>query len=268
MNNNLLKILFILLPAFFGCNKQQTTQPQVNYDDYGFNDASSLSLKVCVYLDYGVFDGCKTNTINMLNEMHCAYTPITKDSIINGALSHYRLLIMPGGDMWKYNSYLAGVGMITIKNFVSHGGGYIGICGGSYFAANLIVWRGWAGQPRDSISISGLNLLPMIADGPIENFAPSYVDNQCQIQIMNKNHPVATNLPDVIQPYYDHGPMFIFNDSLRITTLGKTIDGNKNALAAFQYDSGRVFLTGVHPEASVSRIPWIMIKNAIEWCAK
>jgi glutamine amidotransferase-like uncharacterized protein len=261
-------VLLIVIMAAAGCKKQQSTEPQINYSDYGFEQASTVSLNVCVYFDYGVFEACKTNTIHMLNEMHCYYTPISRDSIYNGALDHYRVLIMPGGDMWQYNSYLTPAGMNAIKKFVSQGGGYIGICGGSYFAANLIVWRGWSGQPRDSVSISGLNLFASIADGPIESFAPSYVDNQCQIQINNKSHPITYNLPDVIQPYYDHGPMFVYNDSVNITMLGKTSHGNKNILLAFQYNSGRVFLTGAHPEASVSRIPWIMVKNAVQWCVK
>ena len=261
-------ILLINILIYFGCDTQEPTQPEINYDEYGFDTETSKSLYICVYFDYGVFDACKTNMINMLNQMHCAYTTITKDSILNGALNHYRLLIMPGGDMWKYNSYLASNGMSSIKNFVSQGGGYIGICGGSYFAASLIVWRGWAGQPRDSISIAGLNLFASIADGPIEDFEPGYIDNKCQVQITKKNHPVISNLPEVIQPYYDHGPMFLFNDSTGVLTLGKTIKGNKNILVAFQYKSGKVFLTGVHPEASEARVPWIMMKNAIEWCAK
>jgi glutamine amidotransferase-like uncharacterized protein len=268
VKHNHLIILLIFLLICSGCDKQEPTQPDVNYDTYGFNEETSKSLRVCIYFDYGVFDACRTNTINMMSQMNCAYTSITRDSILNGALSHYRLLIMPGGDMWQYNSYLTSNCMSKIKNFVSQGGGYIGICGGSYFAANLILWRGWAGQPRNSVSIHGLNLFASIADGPIENFEPSYVDNKCQIQITHKDHPVLSNLPDIIQSYYDHGPMFIFNDSTGIITLGKTIKGNKNILVAFQYNLGKVFLTGAHPEASESRVPWIMMKNAIEWCTQ
>jgi len=176
------------------------------------------------------------------------------------------VLIMPGGDMWTYRTALTSAGMSAIKNFVHQGGGYIGICGGAYFAATLIVWRGWAGHPRDSISIAGLDLFASIADGPIEDFAPSYVDNQCQINISVKPHPVTINIPVMLQPYYDHGPQFLFTDSAGISTLGTTVKGNKKILVAFQCDAGRVFLTGAHPEASISRIPWVMMKNAIEWC--
>jgi glutamine amidotransferase-like uncharacterized protein len=175
---------------------------------------------------------------------------------------------MPGGDMWTYGSYLSNTGMIKIKDYVHQGGGYLGICGGSYFAATLIVWRGWANEPREYITTNGLNLFQGTADGPIEDFAPTYVDSKCGIVIVQKENPISLNLAEVIEPYYDHGPMFLFNDSTNITTIGRTIKGNKRILLSFQYGSGKVFLTGAHPEADISRTTWVMVKNAIKWCSK
>jgi glutamine amidotransferase-like uncharacterized protein len=62
--------------------------------------------------------------------------------------------------------------------------------------------------------------------------------------------------------------MFLLNDSTNITTIGKTVKGNKRILLSFQYGSGKVFLTGAHPEADNSRRTWVMVKNAIKWCSK
>jgi glutamine amidotransferase-like uncharacterized protein len=261
--------MILLLLSLFVCScRKGTTAPDDTSTNYTLDDGVSTSIKVCVYLDYGVFDACRTNTVNMLNEMHCSYTAVNRDSILIGALKRYDLLVMPGGDMWQYRSYLSSAGMDKIREYVNQGGGYIGICGGSYFAANLIVWRGWANQPRDSISIYGLSLFPATADGPIEDYAPSYVDSKCQIAIILKHHTIAAGLPDVIEPYYDHGPKFLFNDSLDVATLGRTVAGNKRILLAFQYNRGKVFLTGAHPEADVSRVTWVMVKNAIKWCSR
>jgi len=204
----------------------------------------------------------------MLNEMQCNYSVINKDSILNGALSHYNLLIMPGGDMWQYQSYLATSGMANITEYVRQGGGYIGICGGSYFAATQIVWRGWANHPRDSVSIYGLNIVPAIADGPIEDFAPSYIDSKCHIRLIQPEHPCTIGLSDPIAPYYDHGPKFLFNDSINISVLGRTVTGDKKIILSYQYGLGKVFLTGAHPEADNSRTSWFMVKNAIKWCSK
>lgn len=128
--------------------------------------------------------------------------------------------------------------------------------------------EGWANQPRDSISIYGLNLFAATADGPIEDFAPSYVDSKCRIAIVQKGHPITADIPDVIEPYYDHGPMFLHDDSINISTLGRTVIGNKKIILSFQCDLGRVFLTGAHPESDDSRISWVMVKNAIRWCSK
>jgi len=267
MKNQRIRILLLFLLLLSGCKKDGTA-PDNTLLNYKFNKNESSNIKICVYLDKGVFDNCKTNTINMLSEMHCNYTAINRDSIMNGALNHYSLLLMPGGDMWVYNSNLSNEGMSKIKNYISQGGGYIGICGGAYFAAYQIVWRGWANEPRKYSVLYGLNFFHGTADGPIEDFAPTYVDSKCEIAIIKTGDPIVSDLPDVIRPYYDHGPMFLFNDSLNIATLGRTIIGNKKILLSFKYNSGKVFLTGAHPEADDSRLTWILIKNAVEQCSK
>jgi glutamine amidotransferase-like uncharacterized protein len=267
MLKQIFKILFLIVISLsFGSCKKSNTVSSEYTPAYRLDDSVSASIKVGVYLDYGVFDGCKTNTVNMLNEMHCNYTVLNKDSIMNGALNHYQLLIMPGGDMWQYSSYLAPTGMTMIRNYVSQGGGYIGICGGAYFSANKIVWHGWAGQPRENISIPGLNIIPVTAEGPIEDYAPTYVDSKCQIKVVQPSNPIFAGLPGIIAPYYDHGPMFIVSDSINISILGRTVAGDKKIILSYQYNLGKVFLTGAHPEADNSRTSWLMVKNAIKWC--
>jgi glutamine amidotransferase-like uncharacterized protein len=270
MRNQIAIVLSFLMVVLFldGCRKTDPITPDIPSSDYRLDDSVSTRINVCVYLDEGVFDVCKTNTVHMLNEMQCHYGVITRDSILSGALNHYRLLLMPGGDMWKYRSYLATAGMAKITEYVGQGGGYIGICGGAYFASYQIVWRGWANQPRDSISIYGLNLAPVVADGPIEDFAPTYVDSKCRIKIMQPENPLAAGLPDVIAPYYDHGPKFLFSDGINISTLGRTVVGDKKIILSLQYGLGRVFLTGAHPESDDSRVTWAMVKNAMKWCSK
>jgi glutamine amidotransferase-like uncharacterized protein len=267
MQNRITWILFLLAFILCGCKKEESTAPFDPLPNYKLDDAGSSGIKICVYLDNGVFDVCKTYTVQMLNEMKCNYTPVNRDSILHGALNHYNLLLMPGGDMWAYASYLQNSGMTKIKDYVKQGGGYIGICGGAYFAANLIIWRGWANQPREYSSILGLTLFSATADGPIEDFAPTYVDSKCQIAIVQKENPIASNLPDIIEPYYDHGPKFLFIDTLNISTIGRTVNGNKRIIVSFRCGLGKVFLTGAHPERDDSHVSWIMVKNAFKWCS-
>jgi hypothetical protein len=120
VRNQIIKILFLLTIFLFSC-KKDATAPDFDLLNYKLDD--NVSIKVGVYLDNGVFDVCRTNTINMMNEMHCNYTAITRDSIMNGSLNHYNLLLMPGGDMWTYGSYLSNTGITKIKDYIRQGGG-------------------------------------------------------------------------------------------------------------------------------------------------
>jgi glutamine amidotransferase-like uncharacterized protein len=203
----------------------------------------------------------------MLEGMKCNYTVITKDSILNSNLDRYSTLLMPGGDMWQYRDYLGANGMKKIKDYVNRGGGYLGICGGAYFGTNKVIWRGWSNKPRKNISMIGLNLLASDSDGPIEDFAPSYVDSKCKVNIVEKNHAISQGVPDIIEIYYDHGPMFLITNTTGISVIGKSVNGDKTTMIASSYGMGKVFLTGQHPELSDTHISWTLLKNAIKWCS-
>jgi glutamine amidotransferase-like uncharacterized protein len=257
-----LKYLIVTILIIYSCKKDDSINPE-----YILSENESSGIKIGLYLDSGVWDECRTGTQSMFNEMNCNYTSLNKDSILNGTLNHYNLFIMPGGDMWKYRDFLTTAGMNKIKEYVSNGGGYIGICGGGYFAASKIVWHGWANEPRINISINGLGLFSGTADGPMENFAPTYEDAQCKIKIIDKNHPLCKDVPDVIKPYYSFGPNFIPNDPSNISIIGRTINGDSTVIIAFQHYQGRVFLSGPHFEFDETRSSWGLLKNAILWCS-
>lgn len=264
-NNNfihMLTYLTVIILFICSCKKEDSIHP-----DYKLSDNESSGIKVGLYLDNGVWDACRTGTQSLLSEMNCNYIILTKDSILNGNLNRYNLLIMPGGDMWEYRDYLTSTGMDNIKEFISNGGGYIGICGGAYFAADKVVWRGWADEPRKYITMKGLNLFSGTADGPVEDFAPSYEDAQCKIKISDKTHPVCNNVTDIIRPYYSFGPKFILTDSSNISIIGNTINGDNIVIIAFPYNHGKVFITSPHPEFDEARSCWMLFKNAIMWCS-
>ena len=51
------------------------------------------------------------------------------------------ILVMPGGRDKPYQEDLAGEGVEAIKEFVSGGGHYLGICAGAYFASDRVVFE-------------------------------------------------------------------------------------------------------------------------------
>lgn len=253
-------VLLIFIFNLISCHENNPTGPKSLAKD-------SSNFRIGLYLDNGVFDDCRTSTKLMLDEMNCSYTIINKDSILSGCLQRYSLLLMPGGDMWTYKNHLGNNGMNLIKEYVNKGGGYIGICGGAYFASYKVVWRGWAEEPRTNILMYGLNLFTGTADGPIEDFAPTYVVEQCKIKITDLNHPVCKDIQETITPYYHHGPNFLINSSQTISVLGKTVNGEKTAIIAFNYNWGKVFLISSHPEFDAAKISRGIIRNAIKWCS-
>ncbi len=204
----------------------------------------------------------------MLNDLGIPYTEINRDSINQGSLKNYNVLLMPGSNNYEMGQELGIEGIGKVRNFIKLGGGYFGICGGACFAPETMVWRGWSDEPRTYIEISGLGIIGGTADGPVEDFAPSYQDFSCKINIVSDQHPVAEGLPETIQYLYDHGPMFITGDNPRIEVIGKSVKGDKNFILCSEFYEGRIFITSGHPEVGNSKSSWPMVVNAINWCSK
>ena len=254
-------ILLVTLVTIVSCKKETPTDPPQNP---GLNLTELKSIHVGLYIDKGA--GGIDEVKSMLNQLGCFYSTINKDTILVSNLSNYDLILFPGGDMWVYKNHLTITGMGKIKNYVQHGGGYLGICAGSYFAATKIVWRGWANEPRQYHTISGLGFFSGIADGPINDFAPTYQVNNCIVDI-NRNHPITAAIPQQLDYLYSFGPKFIIADSSSVSILGQSASGNNSVVLAIQYKLGRVFLTGLHPEFDDDKSSWKMISNAILWCS-
>lgn len=233
-------------------------------DELDFDTSELENVRIGLYVDAGATDIDKVE--DMLKQLNCSYLPIDRDSILESNLSNYNIILFPGGDMWEYKNSLSVTGVQKLKNYVQHGGGYIGICGGSYFAAEKIVWRGWADEPRQYLTITGLGLFSGTADGPIEDFAPSYQDNNCKVNI-EQNHPITSDIPQQIDYLYSFGPKFIITDSSNVTILGRTDVGNHIVVMAVKCQQGKVFLTALHPEFDNDKSSWKMIRNAILWCS-
>jgi glutamine amidotransferase-like uncharacterized protein len=250
---------FIFLP---GCEKDSPTEN-------GLTPIYFDSVNVGLYIDEPVWPDLKIHTRNIIEELGFAYTILNNDSILFGNLTNYSVLILPGGRGDYYYNSLGWEGLSNIRNYVSRGGGYIGICGTSFIAARTGIWRGWAGEPRIyQVSEEPLHIFQGIVDGPVEDFAPTYRDVNCQIKITNHQHPVSHNLPDTMVYVYDHGPMFLIEGDDHATVLGETVKGSHAFIITTEYNYGRVFLSTGHPEVTNDVHCRQLFKNAINWCSK
>ena len=72
------------------------------------------------------------------NGFHCER--VTPSEIREGCLSEFDALVMPGGSGSLQSKKLEARGRSAVQQFVRGGGGYIGICAGSYLASSHYDW--------------------------------------------------------------------------------------------------------------------------------
>jgi len=257
---------------------------------------------VAVYSGSGAWTYDNVALPNLFEWMDCSVTTVSGYDIKSGCLDNFDVLAWPGGDYLKYWE-MGQEGKSIIQDFISGGGGYMGICAGAYYACDFMVWYAdWNVQPY---KVEGdeldLDLFPGVAHGPIDEIAdwnsPEWY-NMTKIKI-NHTHPITDSLPDYMQIFYGGGPFLIPYEDANVTILG-TYDVTTQyydvttqyypsnvtappAMVAFEYGNGRVFLTGPHPEIeedsdrdgwppelelSDEGSDWTLLLEAVKWLAR
>jgi len=262
-------ILLSIISGLFYCHKNSTPLSD-DFEQLQIDSPLSFnSVLVGLYIDDAVWNDCKTATENMLNRLDISFQKINHDSILDGCLKDYSVLFLPGGRPDLFCEELGTKGLHLIRNYIKMGGGYIGICGSGYIAAQTNIWRGWSGESRGYYNYrGGLEVFEGIADGPIEDFAPDYRDLNCQINILNIEHSINSGLPEKVSYVYDHGPEFFVEGDTSAVILGKSSNGDHNFILCTRYYQGNIFLSSGHPEFDSTRKTWQMISNAITWCSR
>ena len=129
----------------------------------------------------------------------------------------------------------------AIKEFLNHGGRYLGICGGAYLAST-----GWE---EDSGFVKALGLLPVETDSYSSDPEPKVISVRWK------------NVPRTI--YYQFGPNFFPDDTSGTKIIARYDDGSIAACMG-KAGNGKVYLCGPHPEADDT---WIEddMENASSW---
>ena len=262
------RFLLIIIILLSSCLQQST-----NIQDEPTQQHSTVAL----YSDKGTWEDSVEALQNMFQWMGYSVTLVDAQYINNEDLDDFSILCIPGGDMYQYAQKISSKGKKTIRNFIDNGGGYIGVCGGAYFASKKVVWRG------NQLSMITLELFPGTAEGPFNEIVvyPDYA--MCEID-MATTHPVTQSGAPVEWMLYYWGPMLIVDDiDADIAILGRYTAGNQPAIVAFDYGKGRVFLIGTHPEIEEDSSrdgvefadelddngsDWDLMKRAVLWCLK
>jgi len=176
------------------------------------------------------------------------------DEIQNNYLSssNFKVVFFPGGYAYGYQLGLDGHES-KIRSFVNNGGGYMGVCAGSFYASSSIVWDGTTyDYPLDLFSGQDIGPLSDIAPWPDYDLAP-----------ININDSVIGNLGNQQQFYYGGGYKTTPSGTSTVATYQHTgqYSGEPDAIR-FTYGDGHVLLVGTHPEArSGSNVDWLYWDN-------
>lgn len=146
------------------------------------------------------------------------------DAMTETQLNAYKLFIVPGGNSITIGNNLSNTATTNVRNAVSNGLHYLGICAGGFFGGYSIY--------------NGLDL----TSGVWFNF---YADH---FKGINKE-PVEISFPSggPLDIYWQDGPQFTGWGNI----VGKFPDGTP-AIVESSYGKGFVILSGVHPEAPAS----------------
>ncbi|MDO8142589.1 MAG: BPL-N domain-containing protein [Candidatus Brocadiales bacterium] len=213
--------------------------------------------------DYGSWPDGVTAIENMLKTLGRSYEKIN-DSDLNYSTQNfsslYKTIIFPGGYAYWYNYFINKAGKERIRNFVKNGGGYYGICAGAFFASDRIVWEG---IPYDDYvhtnkygELTGydLDLFPGTSTGPINEIANwnAEVWNMTTFNFQKENSVLSKykTIPYSEDIIYIGGPYFSIDKDAesKVEVLATYNYNGEPAIVAFEYGSGKVVLSGPHPE--------------------
>ncbi len=185
-------------------------------------------IKVAVYLGNGVLDSSYDALTNMFEWMNATVEPATASRVLDDFLDDFDIVVFPGGSQPSYSSDLGDEGKEKIKDFVSNGGSFFGICGGSLFGAySLHFFNGSTGGVYESGDSQHLSIMHInqSSTGPDLSTCPENVSVMWWSSSYFSPYPGESVIPIA------------------------TYDSNGEAgMVAFRHHHGTVFLSSPHPE--------------------
>ena len=225
--------------------------------------AWSAPLRVAMYIDDGA-SATWTNVAAALNDpARFTVTTVMGADIRAGVLANFDVLVHPGGSGSAQGASLEEAGRDSVRAFVRRGGGYLGICAGSYLASSDYAWslnllnakvidkahwnRGdaavdvrFTGFGRDMFSLAQDTVVIEYRQGAL--MAPAQIDSM---------------------PAYVEAGAFASEVALNGAPTGVMIGAT--AFAFSTYHKGRAVAFSPHPEITAGY--QYMVADAVEWVA-
>jgi glutamine amidotransferase-like uncharacterized protein len=200
---------------------------------------------VYVYQDEGVSEESLNQTILTFQKLIKKYAVVTisaKQVKEGGWSKNAILFVMPGGSDLPYVKKLNGKGNEVIKQYVTNGGSFLGICAGSYYGSSYVEFD--KNGPLEVLGNRELGFFGGNAIGPI--LAPY----DYKTQSGSRAATIYTTLPNVTKTivFYNGGGFFENAEQYPNAKVIGTYDNNLPAIILINYGKGKVLLSGVHFE--------------------
>lgn len=272
MKSKMRIFVLLIIPLFFACSNT--------------NESVDKTVDVALYSDKGCWDNSVTAAQKMYEWMGLSVELVNSEYINDNSLSDFKIISFPGGDMYQYSQDISTNGKEMIKEFIKTGGGYIGLCGGAYFACENVIWQG------NQLNMESLGIIPAVSEGPFDEIVPYPEYGMCEVVISDTSHYITKTISDTLQILYYWGPVLKPNNP-NVSVLAEYTAINQPAILASTYGRGKVFITGAHPEIEENSdrdgvvfrdttingthyvgedrlddkgSDWDLIKNAVDWC--
>jgi peptidase E len=169
--------LFAATFATAGCSDDEAVGPRAS------------TPKIALYSGNGCWAESITAGQRMFEWMGYRCEVVSAQRINTEGLDGFNILYIPGGNMYQYALDISSTGKANIRSFVASGGGYVGICGGAYFASRHIQWQG------TQFIVESLQLFEGMAVGPVDQIEPYPGFDMCEVAIVDHAHPITSPAP-------------------------------------------------------------------------
>ncbi len=189
---------------------------------------------------------------------------VTSQQIADGVLDQYDVVAFPGGSGSGQAKRLGEAGAAAVKDFVSTGGGYVGICAGAYLASSQYEWS-----------------LGLINARVFDRVHWARGQSQVELSMTPAGQRSLTGGEATVPVYYGQGPLLLPDDHedlppyevLASYQTEVALKGapecamiGTHAIVRGQYGDGRVLCISPHPETSDG--PNGVIVAAFAWAGK
>ncbi len=229
----------------------------------------------------GLFDGAGTggDGVKRLTSLLDAAPNTTVDHVgprqlRPATLRQFDVVIFPGGSGQKQANAIGQAGRRTVRDFVQQGGGYLGVCAGSYLCS---AHYKWSLKLIDTSVFTGAREIEGVGKKQMWYRGKS---TQVKMQLTREGQRIFGDVPELVNVRYHNGPIVSRRndpDLLPFTPLayfrseqtlyppqeGTMVDSP--AIVGATFGQGRVISISPHPESTPGLTS--MVTAAVRWVA-